>query len=347
MANEIINVDELNRLAVKYGPVLRELPYFKLEDELKKLKIAFYSDVKEEMIDIVQERKGGLSKPYAIQAAGTVIAGAGEIAKVLERRLKPEDSYISLKDNIKNLQGKRIATNTPEAEMVNKISKEHPLKSLILLNLLKTISEDIVLSLPFAKRDITDKSPMGMFDGYFELIDKDIATGIISEANGNLFLTGSLTTSNGFSKICEFIDNAHPMLRMNNPLLYLTSSCLKNAKKEITTDLQKNKLISTEEFIEYIRQQTDTPTLEVLTSPILGTGDRLILTQAFNFETGMNTKAASEFALFRNIEDDPNWVNIWAEWGIGNRLMFPFAKNFLTNDGTNSTLTGLMGDYRS
>jgi hypothetical protein len=81
------------------------------------------------------------------------------------------------------------------------------------------VAEDNVDAMFHAKRDTSDLTPMGMFDGFNEKIDAEIVTGEIAAAKGNYEATGAITLPSGTSdtdaidKVVAFVRAGHAKLK--------------------------------------------------------------------------------------------------------------------------------------
>jgi len=339
----IISIDGLNRTSEKYNPVLQVLPFEMLEAVLSALELNLLEVAGKDTF-VTFNRKGGISKPYV---AGTI--DYGDLGKATERSLEVQTAYAALKDHIMNYKGSLIASNSPESEKVNNMSKKHPLEFLILREKIKTISEDIINALFFAERDVLDKSPMGMFDGFGKLIANEITAGEVAVAKGNMFSTGAIvapattTDTAAYDKLVAFIRSAHPFLR-KDCVLYMSDQTLFHAQDALGNKIPGKDVMEFDIFLSHLKGKTSTPNLKIKTHYALGSGDQLILTTPRNFDFGMNTKGDNKFVQVRNPFEDPNLVQFWSQWEAGARIRYIHPKMFMVNDGV-PVSTELSGDY--
>jgi hypothetical protein len=340
----IINIDDLNRFAIKYNPTLGELPYNEMDPILTKLKIARLSE-KETVKDVLFRRKGGQTRPYVKKVVGGTPDYINEIGKVSETTLESFDCVLPFVDHIKNMQLKRVISNQPDSEIADNISKKHPLESFILSKVPITVSEDILDSTFHAARNEADLSPMGLVDGFYTIVAKKIVSGEISQAKGNYYPTGAITTSNAFTKLVQFIRAANAQLRKKG-YLYISPSSYFKAQDALTTELEKTTLISDEQFLAYLKVKTQCNNLILLIDDILGSGDCWVFSTEYNLQLNMNTAAASQFIEVRKPFEDPNYVQFWCQFGLGTRIFDVDQKVFMVNDQLN-TGNDLAGDYRS
>lgn len=341
----LINVTALQRASEKYDNTLRELPFFDLRDELRALGINFLAISSEKDKIAIFQRKGGLARPYVVGGTNTI--SEDEIGKTIERELEPKASFTALKDHIMNYRSKNVISNA--AEPVNNKTKKHPLELLILRSKVRTVGEDILDALFHAEFDAGDKTPMGMFDGINKLIDDEVSAGEVSANKGNLTATSAISAPSdandmsAFDTVVDFIRSAHPMLRRRG-VLYITQQALWHAMDALGNKLKYKNAMEEEVFLQHLRSITGTPNLNLLASPFLGSGSRLVLTVPGNFDFGMNTRGDEQFVQVRDPYEDPNQVQFWMQWFAGNRIRNIHQKEFLVNDQTN-TSADLSGDY--
>ena len=342
--NKALNVTALQRAAQEYDPTLRKLPFLVLTDTMDSMEINLLEvDGKDKVV--VFHRKGGLARPYIVGGTNTV--AEGEIGKAIERTLEPKECFTALKDHIMNYSNKRVISN--QSEKVDNKQKRHPLELLIIESKIRTVGEDMIDGLFFAKRDNDDKSPMGMFDGFNELIDKEIVAGEVSKAKGNLVETGAISTPSDdddtepFTKVVSFLRSASPFLRRKG-VLYITNDALFNAMDALGNKLKYKNAMEFEVFVEHLRGLTQAPALRIITHEALGSGGRLLYTVPRNLDIGVGTRGDESFVQVRDPYEDPNIVQFWMQWTAGARVTSIHPKEFQVNDQTN-TSTELSGDY--
>jgi hypothetical protein len=338
-----INTASLNRTSEQYNAVLQLLPFSFLNDALAELGINVLEVAGKDTI-VTFNRKGGIAKPYK-----SGVIDYGDLGKATERSLEVKPGYAALKEHIMNYKGKLVTTNMPDAEKVNNQTKKHPLEFLILREMVKTISEDIIDALFFAERDENDKSPMGLFDGFGKQIEIDMLAGGISTAKRNQYNTGAIVApvnaqdTTAYKQLVAFIRAADPYLR-KNPLLYISNTTLFHAQDALGNLIPNKDILEYEVFLQHLRGSTKCPNLQIVSSNALGTGDQLILTPARNLDFGLNTKNDSTFVQVRNPYEDPNENQFWSQWDSGTRIRQIHPKMFLVNDGV-PVSSQMSGDY--
>jgi hypothetical protein len=339
-----ITVSGLNRAAEKYDPILKKLPFIVLMDKLAELEINLKEVTYKDTI-IAFQRKAGIAKPYA---AGTIDL-ITEIGKLTERELIVLPCYSAIKDHIQNYRDKAVLN--PSGDKVDNASKKHPLEQLFLETQVRTVGEDILDSMFPATRDTSDKSPMGMIDGFFTQVATEISGGAISAANKNYSTSGAFSAPSDADDT-DAIDDLITWLRkanyqlLKNAVLYMSPSILYFCQDALENKLKYRPTNGFEAFQEYLRSAVHSPNLRVISDPVFGAGSQLILSVPRNLDLGMNTKSDANFVQVRSPYEDPNYAQFWMQWELGARINSLHEKEFFCNEQTN-TATEMSGDYTS
>lgn len=347
---KVINVDSLNRTSEQYDPILRMLPFRDLQPRIREMGFRFLSSDKE-LIEVSYERKGGLAKPYA---AGTTDVDAEyetTIGKAKEMKLTPEWGYTAMVENIMNYEGVNVIGNSPEH--VDPQTKKHPQEMLILQSVVKTVGEDLLDAIYFGERDITDKSPLGLFNGINTLVDAMVTSTDISVANGNLQNSGVLTNGTSgvdlyraYTNLVAWLRKAHLSLRKANPILKISYATYYNVLDALTQKLQYKGVLAFEEFLRLLRGDSGIMNLSISIEEEMGSGHRVYLTVPNNFDFSLWTLASQKFVEARKIFKDPNDVQYWSQWKAGARVRNIHAKSFMMNEQS-AVANQLSGDYLS
>lgn len=339
----LINIAALAEQAKTYQPDLRTLPYVIIGNVLNAHGIAMKPVAGIDVVT-VGERKGGLIRPYA---PGTVTEQT-EIMKAAERELKVEAAYISMKDNIKNYQTARIINNPSLVLGINE-TKENPFKDLIVANVVKTASEDVLDAMFHASRNTSDLSPLGAFTGFFKHIDTAITATEIAAGKGNLIATGALpipgtgVETAAVDRIILFVRSADRMLKDYPAVLYMSRAVYSNAIDALDAKYP-SKNIDIFALQNYINQKAQSKVV-IVVSDLVGSGSRIILTVPGNFEFGINTMSAIDFVKVRSPFEDPNEMQFWLQADFGTRILSFNKKVFAINDQVNTSVA-LSGDYQ-
>jgi hypothetical protein len=338
-----ITVTELSRLAVKYQPDIKMLPYAVMSQVLGEHGINLFPGVQYKDVIISFLRNQGIAKPYApgLNVANNVIG------KIQESELVVEKAYASVKDNIWNYVTKTLVT--PNEMLGKNKTKKHPFEVETMMAMVTTFGEDVLDCLFNGTRNISDQTPLGLFDGFETKVENAIIAGQISEANGNY--ADSLTfvapqnedDYNAYLRIRDWVRGANPYL-LKNAILIIPQLVARYAFDALQNKT-KGKAATWVDFQEYLNTDCNS-NISVKVSRFVGTGDRLYLTTPGNMDFGMNTMADEKFVQIRDIYEDPNDFQYYIQADWGTRWRSFHEKVFYTNTGS-LTANQLSGDYIS
>jgi hypothetical protein len=337
------NITSLTETAIRYQKDLKMLPYAVLATELGRLGINLFPGVQNKDVITEFQRKQGIGKPYSTTVDPT---NSAEIAKASERTLEVLAAYASVKDNIQNYQ--KVAVG-PDVLLGKNQDKKHPWERVMLETIIRTFGEDILDALFGGKRDTSDQTPTGMFDGIDELIATDIAAGLIAAGQGNYKQVGSLAAPSGetdyacFTSLLDFWRQADPQLRAQKTLLMVPFDVATHMQDAVFNKFRYKP--TTDDFNRVVLEGTN-GNCQVVASNNMGTGDRLILTVPGNIDFGMDTLSDNEFVQVRTPYEDPNLVQMWIQGKYGMRIRSVHKKMFQISDGT-PVHNILSGDYSS
>lgn len=341
-----VNITDLQRAAIEYDNVLRELPYFQFMEVAKKLRINIQK-VKGEHVLISKRRKADFLRPYK---AGLTLGQEKELMKFFESKLKPETVYAEINDNILGYKDKKVISNA--GEPVDNKSKKHPLELMILRDLVISVGEDVIFNMFHAQRDEDTASAATSFNGFFHKLSLLVTAGEIAAGKGNLTTTGAFeaavdnpdTSYANYTRLVDFVKSAHPLLRRGETILYAAENPLSFARDDFRKMVKSHDYPSMEQVVEKLRSDANCPNLTVITDESLGTGDKLILTKPGNFDFGVGEESDDKYVQIRNPHLDPNIVQYWIQAAYDTRIQDVHQKVFLTNEQQNTGLN-LAGDY--
>ncbi len=341
----VVSTASLTQDAINHQKRLRFLPHFLLGPLLAKWGIAL-QQIDDRDIAIHFLRKAGLWKPYQ---TGTIDYNT-ELGKFLEVELSLEMAYCTVRENINNYIKKAATNGVGLAGTGYLAKKKHPLQGLIVAQMLVSTMEELIVSIWFAKRDTGDKSPMGLFDGFHEKIDQQIAAGTISTSNGNMIGTGPIKDpstqgeeTTAIEQLIAFVDALSGFLK-NNASLFLSAETLRKAQNALDNKWV-NKDVKVADVLEYVNAKCGSKIRNFHTDEVLGTGDRIMATVPGNMDFGMSTISDKEFVQIRDIYEDPNELQFWVQAKFGTRIIGMHKKLFAVNDQVQKAPVGLLGDY--
>lgn len=342
---QTITISGLSREAKNYQPGLRTLPYFMMKELLTKWGIRLL-EVDNEDIIISFLRKAGLWKPYA---PGTIDYNA-QIGKIEESKLTLEMSYAAVREHIENYAAKKVLNDVSLAGSGYLAKKKHPLEGLITAQMVVSTTEDLIPAMWFAERDLTDKTPMGLFDGFHTKISDKITATEIAAGNGNLIATGAIlnpaTAGNETKAIGQFIDFVRTLsgFLRQNAYIYMSQATFSKILDSLDNKWV-NKDVQVADVLAYANAKTGSNIRAIHTDEALGTGDRIIATVPGNMDFGMNTFTDKDFVQIRDIYEDPNELQLWIQAKFGTRIISTHKKVFAVNDQTQTAPSSFAGDY--
>jgi len=201
------------------------------------------------------------------------------------------------------------------------------------------------------QRDTTNKTPLGISNGIFKILADHVTAGDISAANGNYAVssalsaptTGSDTTA--IDRLVDWIRQAHPLL-LKKAVLYIAPDALQNVMDALENKLANKPVNGYDAVLDYLRSKCKAPNLQIVSEAFYGSGQKLILTVAQNFDLGFNSIADKQYIQVRNYQRDPNYIQFWNQFEIGTRVRSIHEKKFFMNEGVN-TSNDMSGDYVS
>jgi len=229
-------------------------------------------------------------------------------------------------------------------------AKEHPWQVLMLTAIARTFGEDLLDALFPGERNTSYLTPMGCFDGFDTIINDNITASKIKTALGNYRAkTGTIaapadnTETNAYDYILDWFLGANIKLREAQTRLLLPYGMADAFDKAYF-----NKFKYKPESDIYGRTVLPGSAGKCLLvrSPVMGTGQRMILTVPGNLDFGMNTLGDEDFVQVRTPFEDPNEIQFWIQGDYGCRIQSIHPKVFMVSDGTNAS-NPLSGDYVS
>lgn len=336
-----ITITDLQRLAIKYQTDIRYLPYAVLFNVLSQLGITLYPGIQDTHKLIQFLRKRGIAKPYA---PGITLRDS-DVGKLKETPLKVETAYTRVPDNIKRY--KEVTMVKPGEMIGSNKTKKHPFEVQLMMNMVRTFGEDILDALFSAERDLTDESPMGLFDGFETKILAAIVSGEISAAEKNLVVSAPMAAPlneddySAYDNLVDWLLQADPYL-LENCDLFLTRATARNCFRAMKNKT-KQKAATFIDFKEYLEDDVDA-NINIKNTRFMGAGTRLYLTAPDNMDFGMNSMGDEAFVQIMPDNDDPNVFKYWIQGEFGTRWQWFHRKKFMTNDGA-LTANPLSGDY--
>lgn len=326
-APNFIGIDNVKHVADQLQPNIIMGPAYFNKDELKRLGIKVITGVQFKNTAMVLNRKGGTSRRKVV---GTPIES--KIGYLTERVMTARIVWNRYRHNEDEFQEKPI-------QIEGSANFHYPLTEEMISAIGKTFSEDVYACLFFGD-ETSENASLALFDGYQTLLNKDIESGAVSTALGNLVPSKAIDApaSEGDSKAwdawVEWYDKWSPALKRVNVLCYMS---IENGHNIADAYGQKHRNLREVNYIPDANGNFKVPEYPKVTfvpSDDFGKGDRMFATIPGNLELGVNTEGAESFVAVQHGSDDDVKDIIFQIQGIfGCRILNVLPSAFVTNDG--------------
>jgi hypothetical protein len=340
-----ISIEGLKKAGATYDKTLATIMPAMFGEAAKELGIGLYKMTNNQHNLRTFIRKGSLLRPYKLGAD----LNHDELGEVSERELNIRHSVIATKDDIS-----RYADNDAfEAVSFNPAAPKHPLEKVIVFAIAKTMAEDILDNLFFAEYDSDGAAAAAAFDGYFPLIEQAVAAGEIDEAKGNIYPIEELAVPadaddyEAYTALIAWLEKASPkLLRGRGTRLLMPQSAALCVKQAYANKVKAFADPEWERIAQAIKSEVMSPNLQIVVSPYLGSGSRMILTSVVddvsltqNMVFGYNQDPDKVFLNINQSPDNVNVVYFQSDIKVGAQIR-SFNKNvFYTTGGSISSNT--------
>ena len=300
-APNFIGIDNVKHVADQLQPNIIMGPAYFNKDELKRLGIKVITGVQFKNTAMVLNRKGGTTRRKVV---GTPIES--KIGYLTERVMTARIVWNRYRHNEDEFQEKPIAIEGSAAF-------HYPL---------------------------TEEMTLQLFDGYQTLLNKDIESGAVSAALGNLVPSKAIDKPSGegdsapWDNWVEWYDKWSPALKRQQVLCYMSIETGHNIAAGYA---QKNRSLDKVQYIPDANgnfKVSEYPKVTFVPSDDFGKGDRMFACPAGNLELGVNTEGAESFVAVQHGSDEDVKDIIFQIQGIfGCRILNVLPSNFVTNDG--------------
>lgn len=252
------------------------------------------------------------------EVVGT-LSNDAEIMPWQKGKNETDSNNISLRE-IETYMGKLVEefdpheiSNTVYGNMIATAPTETDIAKAVAMEVVKVVSYKLYKASFQGKRNATGKKTMDLFDGFCTIIDKEIASGGLAVAKGNLFQIGEITPVSAYDKIKAFYKSAVEELRDINTILYMSHD-MKDAYEEDYATMFPGALYNTS-FEKSTLQGSNGMCQIVALSALAGT-DTMILSTSKNLLVGVD-----QLSDYENIEirraDDPALAQLFMKlyWG--------------------------------
>ena len=335
---EFIGISAVKQIAEKLEPNIVMGPAYFSKDELKRLGIKVITGVQYKQTVMVLNRKGGTSRRKVV---GQPIES--KLGYLTERTLTAHIVWNRFKHNEDDFQEKPIQIN-------GSAQFHYPLAEEFITEIGKEFSDDLYACLFFGEEDGNDPQ-LNFFDGFQTIINKDIESGAISEANGNLIPCAALPAPAGegdtvaWDKWVEWYDKWPAPLKRVPVLMYCSVAYGHNIADAYA---QKHRNIREVQYIPDANgnfKTSEYPKVTFVPSDDFGAGTRMFATTEGTLVFGVNGANHETYVGVQHGSDDDMKDIIFQIQTIAGCMVRNIVKsNFVTNGGTiENTYTS--GDY--
>lgn len=336
-ALSVQNVQELTNVL---APDLIESPALLNASIFEKLSIKVLTGTEFQRTQMLFRRKAGEARQY--KEGSTIKSKLGYIE---ERKLEVKQAWARYYENLQKFREKE-----PFSILGSNQSYNAPVSEMIIRNIGKQYSEDVLNNMFFGKFANGSESPMGLYDGYWTQIDREINSGMISTANMNYVTTEpivnqpSASVGETYGTFVKWVESWHPALRdAESVIVYCSPEC----KRLIVSDYMKVYTgFQKESNASNAFRLFDMPNIQLVSHAAMGRGDRMIATVPLNLEFGLDNENDWNSVSMDHAEDDHNILIFQIQSTQGVRILDTSARKFCVNSGTNVQIEGLVGDYQ-
>ncbi len=316
-------------------------PAYYSEDELKRMAIKVITGVQFKNTATVFDRKGGTARRKVVGDRKS-----SNLGYMSERTLEAEivwDHYDGCEDDFQekpvplNIEGSAQFHFPETEEWINQIGAQ--------------FSDNVFACLWHG--DVDAEAPeMALYNGFHTNIDKDIASGAISAAKGNLIACDALDEPSGegdasaWNTFKAWYDQWHPALKRAEVMVYMSV-----AYGNYIADgyEQKHRSIKGVEYVDGNFKVKELPKVTFCPSDDFGTGTRMIATVKGNLEFGVNSEDSRSSVSIMHGDPTPGGdhkaISFQIQGIFGTRVLRVNAAKFCTNGGTVNSVY-FSGDYQ-
>lgn len=329
-------VDQLNDTAIRYNREIKYAPVAYLKPELDLAGILLVPGIQHKHVNYMFLRRGGIMRPYI---SGMTVSEE-ELGKFVENEFQVFRAAGIDEDNIQNYRKTNVVgMNLGEAEM----SLKNPADPQIFYAVGATWGEDLGDILFHGKRNASGKVKYDVMDG----LEKNIADAVTSEkisvANKNMielppitFSTDETDTS-AYDIVDEFLSKSKIK---GEAILNVTKDTGRSILRGIFNTFKYT--MTADEYGRYVIPGHRDVRLNLC--PLMGYGDRMILTRPGVMQLGYDTQFNVPFVRVRSIKDDDQILTYNYGASYGTNILTYNCKMFMVSSGSLSP-DPIAGDY--
>lgn len=342
MATQLYALSEENVSHVKdiLAPDIIESPVIDNMTVFNKLRIKVIEGIEYAQTQIIFRRKGGEARRY--KQGSTLESTLGFMD---ESKLVMNQVWARYFENLQNFREKQ-----PFSILGSNGTYNAPVTEFLLRQFAKQFAGDNLNCLFFGNSAEGEDSPIGLYDGYWTIIDNLINFGKISSKEGNLVACDPINdgpeTQDGenYDAFVEWVEGWHPLLR-NAPevIVYMSPK-----QKRLITHSYMRKFTGLQttsaggDSFSFVGMEN----IKIVTDGIIGKGGRMIATLPENLQFGLDKANDWNKVMMSHDPKDLNVLIFQVQSTVGARILDIAPSKFCVSDGTIEQVTQLNGDYQ-
>lgn len=335
-----LSLAEVTELTNILAPDVKESPALMNAEIFARLYINVLTGTEFQRTQMLFRRKGGEARQYK---EGSEIKS--KLGYIEERKLEVTLAWARYYENLQNFREKE-----PFSILGSNGTYDAPVSEFIIRNIGKQFSGDILNNIAFGNKALGAESPMGLYDGFWTLIDREINKGTINKKAMNYVEIEPFTDpaageeAANYDQFVSFVESWHPQLRNAERVLVY---CSPETKRRIVTSYMmkftgfQSPSAGNDSFRFF-----DMPNIELLSHAAFGKGSRLLATVPYNIEFGLDTLNDWNRISVDHAEDDHNILIFQVQSAQGMRILDTSAPKFCVSSQKNTQIDELNGDYQ-
>lgn len=334
-----LNEEHVRELTNILAPDIIESPVVNNLEKFNDLYIRVIEDTEFERTQFIFRRKGGEARRYK---AGTTLKST--LGFMEENKLIVYQAWARYEQNLQNFREKQ-----PFSILGSNKTYDAPASEFIIRNVGKQFAGDVLSNLFFGDIEKGYESPLGLYNGYWTLINSLINSGAISEQKMNLVKCDEMDdveTDDGenYDIFVRWIEKWHPLLRSAAHVVVYMSP--EQKRRIIHSYFRKFTGLQTPQGGQDSFRLLDMPNIELKADAIIGKGTRMIATVPNNLEFGLDQTDDWNAVRVDHDQNDFNVLIFQIQSTQGCRILDWSGTSFAVSDGTITDIAGLNGDYQ-
>lgn len=310
------------------------------KSELDKIGAVVISGVTNIESEFISQAYGGNVRSYDLTHNYTE-ADAKEVSRIIERRLKTHLSYSMTSMNLQRFKEKEPFPSTDKVDEASIMRL--PQTTFTLLQAGETYGQEVIAPFFHGDRELGKDNPLGIYDGIFKQVKKDMTTYadeagntvpvLISQELKNLIPTDPITkpvTSTDFAAWTafeSFVEGLDPKL-LDNPEGVLVLVDKKKAPWIFQAYMNRYPNMQSSVRYENGYKFFTHDNITLVGTPLLGETNTMIATRPGNMHLGIESERDDNNVYVRQYGIDPNKLHLWIQSYQGTRLLNPTKSHF-------------------